>query len=206
MIMNKSSHIIKQVRQYGLLLIVFCLVLLVASCSGALPKSEDKIKSPWRTFDEAFAAYEKIIINESTTADLSKLGFDPYLTANVKILSYLDLLVKFMPTNSIQMEQLPISVQSCLAKQKGCKAYEAHPGTVKRKRVGNAFLDLLSFKRRTIETGWRFNALIVIDDDVAVYKIWSGIPSVNSERFRKNPLGPLQGSAGGSLMKDAVGL
>jgi len=204
--MNKSSRIIKQGRKYGSLLIVFFLVALVVACSGALPKSEDKTKSPWRTFDEAFEAYEKIIINESTIDDLRKLGFDPYLTANVKILSYLDLLVKFMPTNSIQMEQLPISVQTCLAKQKACQAYEAHPGTIKRKRVGNTFLDLLSFKRRTIESGWRFNALIVIDEDVAVYKIWSGVPNVDSERYRNNPLGPLQGSAGGSLMQDAVGL
>lgn len=204
--MIKNSHIKKTKVKWNIALAVFSISLFISACSGSLPKSEDKTKSPWRTFDEAYTAYEKIIINESTTEDLRKLGFDPYITANVRILSYLDVLVKFMPTNSVQMDQLPISVQKCLAKQKACKAYEAHPGTIKRKRVGNAFLDLLSFKRQTIETGWRFNALIVLDDDVAIYKVWSGIPMVDSERFRRNPLGPLQGSAGGSLMEEAIGL
>ncbi len=133
------------------------------------------------------------------------MGFDPYSTPNVKILSYLDILQKFMPTNSIKLEHLPLSVRNCLAKKEACIAYEAHPGVIKRKRVGSVFNDLLGFKRKTIETGWRFDALIVLDNGVAVYKIWSGVPFMDSEKSRKNPLGPLQGS-GGSLAREALGL
>lgn len=151
------------------------------------------------------ASYDKVILNKTTVKQLRELGFDPYSTPNVKILSYLDVIQKFMPTNSVKLEQLPLSVRQCLAKQETCIAYEAHPGIIKRKRVGSVFKDLLGFKRRTIETGWRFDALIVIDGDVAVYKIWSGIPIMDSEKSRKNPLGPLQGS-GGSLARDALGI
>ena len=67
------------------------------------------------------------------------------------------------------------------------------------------FKDLLGFKRKTIETGWRFDALIVLNNGVAVYKIWSGTPIMDSEKSRNNPLGPLQGS-GGSLARDALGV
>lgn len=185
----------------GLLL----LTLLLSSCGSPLPKTEDETKSPWNSFAEAIDAYDKIILQKTTIQDLRQLGFDPYTTPNVKILSYLDIIQKLVPNNSIRHEQLPFSVQLCLAKQSRCMAYEAHPGTVKRKRVGSAFLDLLRFKRKTIETGWRFNALIVLDEGVAVYKVWSGEPIIDSEKTRKNPLGPLQGS-GGSLVRDAAGI
>jgi len=181
------------------------LILFLTACGSPLPKTEDETKSRWNTFDEAMLAYNNVILGKSTVNDLRDLGYDPYSAPNVKILSYLDIMQKFMPTNSFQMHQLPLSVQNCLAKQEACMAYEANPGTVKSKRVGSLFLDLLGFSRKTIESGWRFNALIVLDNDVVVYKVWSGVPIVDSEKTRKNPLGPLQNS-GGSLAKDAVGL
>lgn len=180
-------------------------VVLSQGCSSVLPKTEDETRSPWASFAEAMAAYSEIELYQTTERGLRELGFDPYTTPNVKILSYLDVIKKFVPNNSVRHEQLPLSVRSCLAKQERCMAYEAHPGTVKRKRVGNAFLDLLKFKRKTLETGWRFDALIVLDDGIVVYKIWSGLPIIDSEKTRNNPLGPLQGS-GGSLAKDAAGI
>ncbi|ORU93408.1 MAG: hypothetical protein A6F70_05445 [Cycloclasticus sp. symbiont of Bathymodiolus heckerae] len=193
------------IHNVKLVFILATIVVFLSACSSALPKAENKTKSPWRTFSEAMAAYDGIVVNQSNKADLRKLGFDPYSTPNVKILSYLDIIRKFVPNNSVKHEQIPLNVRKCLAKQELCIAYEASPGTLKRKRVGSTFLDLLKFKRKTIETGWRFNALIVLDDGVAVYKIWNGVPIIDSEKTRKNPLGPLQGS-GGSLARDAAGI
>ena len=189
----------------NLVALMVSFLLFLSACSGALPKTEDETKSPWNSFAEAMIAYEAIKLGETTVRDLRKLGFDPYTTANVGILSYLDVIQKFVPNDSVKHEQLPLSVRLCLAKQERCMAYEAHPGTVKRKRVGSMLLDILKFKRKTIETGWRFNALIVLDDGVVVYKVWSGVPIIDSEKTRKNPLGPFQGS-GGSLARDAAGL
>ncbi len=179
--------------------------LWLSACGSPLPRTEDITKSPWNTFNEAMIAYDKVTLNKTTVDELRQLGFDPYSTPNVKILSYLDVIQKFMPTNSVKLEQLPLSVRTCLQKQETCIAYEAHPGIIKRKRVGSVFNDLLGFKRKTLETGWRFDALIVLDNGIAVYKIWSGVPFIDSEKTRKNPLGPLQGS-GGSLARDALGV
>ncbi|PHS72660.1 MAG: hypothetical protein COB22_04525 [Cycloclasticus sp.] len=187
------------------LVLIIPIFLWLSACGSPLPRTEDITKSPWESFNQAMEAYDKVILNQTTVKELRQLGFDPYSTPNVKILSYLDVIQKFMPTNSVTLEQLPLSVRNCLAKQEKCIAYEAHPGIIKRKRVGSVFNDLLGFKRKTIETGWRFDALIVLDEGVAVYKIWSGIPIMDSEKSRKNPLGPLQGS-GGSLTRDALGI
>ena len=41
-------------------------------------------------------------------------------------------------------------------------------------------------------TIWRFTALIVIEDDVLQYKIWSGTPKIAEQKVETKPLGPLQ--------------
>ncbi len=180
------------------------LLFSLTSCGSPLPRGENTIKSPWNSFAEVKAAYDKISLHETNTNDLQELGFDPYSTPNVKILSYLDIIDRFSPNNLVRQEDLPPSVHTCLSFREQCIAYEASPSVNKTKRVGSLFKDILKFERKEIETGWYFNALIVIDRDIAVYKIWNGVPIIDQEKSRKNPLGPLQGSVG-SIAKDMAG-
>ena len=63
-------------------------------------------------------------------------------------------------------------------------------------------LDLFNFRRKSTESGWRFEALIVIIDDIVVYKLWGGNPMIDQDKETKNPLGPLQNS--GDILKEAV--
>ena len=57
-------------------------------------------------------------------------------------------------------------------------------------------LDLLNFKRKTLSTGWQFDALLLINEGLVVYKIWGGTPNISELKNSKNPLGPLQGVSG----------
>lgn len=184
------------------LLIVLSLFLL-GGCSNALPRTEDTTRTRWDHFEEALADYNKITPYETTTEELKKLGYDPYTQPNIKVLSYLDIMARFMPNQSITLDDLDPGVSFCLRSRSKCMAYEAHPQRSKTKRVGNALLDLMTFKRKTISTGWSFDALIVINDGVVVYKIWSGEPNLSGEKIRKNPLGPLQG-VDGSTIRNAL--
>ena len=186
-------------------LVFLFVVVLVSGCGSTLPKGEMKTKSPWNTFEQAKTSYDSIILNSTTTDDLQELGFDPYHTPNVRILSYLEILQRFNPNNSVKNEDLPPTVKSCLASREACLAYEATPSFSSSERVGNVVLDLLKFKRERVVTGWSFNALIVIDHSVVVYKIWNGVPMIDQKTSRKNPLGPLQNSVG-SMGEGAVGL
>ncbi len=180
-----------RIRFSSLILALFIPILLSA-CSGALPRTEDTTRTRWDHFEEALADYNKIVPYETTTTELKKLGYDPYTQPNIKVLSYLDIMARFMPNQSITLDDLDPGVSFCLKAKNKCVAYEAHPKREKTKRVGNAFMDLLTFKRKTITTGWSFDALIIINDGIVVYKIWSGEPNVSGEKLRKNPLGPIQ--------------
>ncbi|WP_438957827.1 hypothetical protein [Porticoccus sp.] len=198
-----KAVMIRQTYWVPLSLLVVLLVMMLASCSSGLPKGGAKTKSQWNSFEEAKASYDSIILNETTTDDLQDLGFDPYSAPNVRILSYLDIIQKFSPNSSVTNDDLPPSVRTCLKSREKCLAYEATPSVSNSKRVGNVVLDLLKFKRERIRNGWNFNALIVIDHNTVVYKIWSGVPLIDEEETRRNPLGPLQDSVGTAVRSGA---
>jgi hypothetical protein len=62
-----------------------------------------------------------------------------------------------------------------------------------RSRVGSSWLDSFNFRRETVATGWGANALLVFIDDLLVYQLISGQPTINEYEVQHNPLGPLQG-------------
>lgn len=173
--------------------ILLALVLCLASgCSGMLPVAKTKDESRWDSFEQVKASFDLIIPLATTKGDLQKLGFDPYQTSNIQILNYLAIIKKFMPNASITMADLPPALRGCVEAKDSCVAYDLKIQDIKSQRQGNLFLDLLRFKRRSHQTGWRFSAFIVLVDDVVVYKLWDGQPRIEEDRFRKNPLGPLQ--------------
>ena len=169
---------------------------MLSGCISMLPQKQDVMESPWKDFSEAKAAYDKITPNESTTAELQELGVDPYKTPNVRILSYLDLIGRFLPNNSVKVENLDAHMQACFAVLDDCTGYEFSPKHIEHKRTGWVLPDVFNFSRTTVKTGWSFSALIVLNRDRVVYKIWNGVPVMREERTEDNPLGPLQDSGG----------
>lgn len=174
---------------------IVVLTLVMGGCT-ILPSSDEVMHSPWKSFEDAHAAYDRIVPNETTLVDLKELGFDPYTTPNISILSYLDIIRQFMPNNSIGLDDLDPAVRACIDARAGCSGYQINPKVVRSERVGNAFLDVLNFDRTTRETGWAFSALVLFRNDVVTYKVWRGTPTIIVERRTANPLGPLQDPAG----------
>lgn len=179
-----------------LLILVTTLSLLGASgCSSVLPHEEETIESNWETFDLVKESYDKIFPNETTIEELGRLGFNPYETANIKILSYLDIIARFIPNASITKEDLDPNLVNCIAEKVKCVAYEIDIGSIDKDRYGNAFLDMFAFKRETKVTGWHFKSLLIIHNDKVVYKLWSGSPKIDKYYYSDHPLGPLQDSS-----------
>ncbi len=178
---------------------IFSLLLILGGCSSLLPRVETTTESPWQSFEDAQIAFDKIIPGESTTADLKELGFDPFVSPNVTLINYLDLIQHFIPNSSIEKTDLPDSVQECLAAKESCYGYVVEPSRIDSNRYGNAVLDVLNFKKKTRISGWRFNALLVLKNDLVMYKLSAGDPNVLKFEKKSNPLGPLQDI--GSLFK-----
>lgn len=170
------------------------LFLLCSGCSSLLPVVEARIETPWDSYEQAKQAFDKIIPYQTSEKELQSLNFTPFLNPNVAIVTYLELINRFMPSSSFQKGDLPKGIQDCIENNNLCSCYELKISQLQSKRFGNVFLDLFDFKRETHKTGWEFNALIVLVNNHVVYKLWSGKPKIDEFSYKKNPLGPLQES------------
>jgi hypothetical protein len=171
---------------------IVAVLALATACSGPLPKTSEIDESPWQTFDEAMTAYESIVPLQTTAEDLKAMGYDPFTSPNVRVLSYLEVIERFMPKDAIHVEDLDAALRNCIEAGSKCWAYEVTPQFVHKEREGNVVLDIFGFKRTTVTTGWRFTAIVVLKTDMVHYKIWEGTPSIMEEKTATKPLGPLQ--------------
>ena len=173
--------------------------LCLCGCAALLPDSKNVTESPWKSFDEAKQAFERITPYQTKVDDLKKLGFDPFVNPNITLLTYSDVLRRFVPSPVIREEELDGGIRDCILAKDACRAYEIDHSQIKRERYGNFWTDFLNFRRKVDVTGWRFNALIVLKNDLVIYKLWSGQPLIHQFEDSHNPLGPLQGAGESAL-------
>jgi hypothetical protein len=169
-------------------------VLLVAlsACSSLLPRSNESTASPWTTYQEAQQAFDRLVPGETTAGQLKDMNLDPSTNPNITILNYSDVLRRFLLNQSISVNDLDEGVRECVSAKRSCRGFEIAQRIVNKQRNGNFLLDLLGFKRETHINGWAFSGLILLKDDVVVYKLTGGQPSIVSQETTSNPLGPVQ--------------
>ena len=178
-------------------------VVLTGGCASLFPTSRSTTESRWKSFAEAQAAFDMVQTNRTTVADLRKMGFDPADSPNVKILTYVDIIQRFMPNQGIRLEDLHPAVRACIEAKERSRAFELMLKKEEKKRHGNLFLDVFGFNRQTHVTGWDFDGLILVNDGTVVYVLSSGQPAISREEKVVRPLGPLQeiGNFLGGLIK-----
>ena len=174
--------------------------LMLSGCADLLPHSKEDVRTPWPSYSDAQAMFDRIVPYTTSMAELKASGIDPEKTPNVAILSHADLLRKITAGSSIDIRSLNPELQSCLMENKSCIAYEIEQTHLDRKRFGNFWLDFLSFHRRVDISGWQFDAIVVVRNARVIYKLWSGKPNIQQLQEERNPLGPLQGW-GSSLLQ-----
>lgn len=167
-----------------------------AGHSGILPEEESFVQSPFANYDDAYQAFQKVSVKETTLAQLFNTGYDVTTFPNVQSLSYLDLIARFLPHDSITFEDLDPALRACFEARLTCRGYQLTPSHVEQERIGSVMLDVFNFKRTEVKTGWQAEAIFVLHDDVVVYKLWSGTQRLSETHQRTNPLGPFQNLGG----------
>ena len=165
------------------------LLCMLAGCSSLLPKSKEVTASPWQTYQDAQNAFDKIVPGHTTIADLRAMDLDPSQNANIAILNYADVMRKFMLNQSFSINDLDQGVRECVMAKVLCRGFEVTQSNVQKSRNGNVMLDVLGFYRETHTTGWRFNGLILIKENVVIYKLTGGQPVIQGTEENKNRQG-----------------
>jgi len=168
------------------------LATALAACSSMLPRGEQLTYSPWQSFAEAQQAFDRIVAHQTTVAELKEMKLDPRANPNITILNYSDILRRFLPSPSINSNDLDAGVQECIKAKSDCEGYELNQQTIKRKRYGSFLADLFNFRRKTDVSGYRFNGVLLIKQGVVIYKLTGGQPAIHEYEENVNPLGPFQ--------------
>ena len=179
------------------LLLAACVAL--SGCSSLLPRSENTVRTEWQSFEEAKAAIEQIEPHRTTREDLRAEGLDPYTNPNVELLNFSDVLRRFPLSGTVT--RLDPGLRECLEAGQQCTGYSITLDQQHKDRVGPFLLDLLSFKRVTVNTGWTFNAIVLLVNDKVVYALYGGKPTISQKETSVEPLGPLQNWDASGLAK-----
>ena len=173
-------------------LAVVLLLPLASGCSFLLPRQHEASHSTWETYQEAQQAFDKLKPGETTVIELKDMSLDPASNPNITILNYTDVLRRFLISQSITLNDLDEGVRICVTAKASCRGFEVNQKILRKQRHGWFLLDILAFKRDTEISGWAFSGLILMKDDVVVYKLTGGQPSIVGNESTQNPLGPVQ--------------
>jgi hypothetical protein len=167
-----------------------------------LPSSSAVSPSQFDSYQAARDALEKAVPYKTTLGELKALGFDPYDSVNVAIIPYPEVVSRLVPYSGVPLELLDPGVRDCILAQNRCKAYLFHIARNDRQRDGNFILDFLNFVRHVQVTGWSFDGMVVVRDDVVLFRNVGGAPNINTTEQTVNPLGPFQraGESSGDLL------
>ena len=171
------------------------LVMFLGGCSSLLPKKHID-STTFKTFEEAKAAIEAIVPMQSTRASIEKNGLNFNQYPNAVQLTHADVVRRFLPSTLLKREDLDPGILQCLESRDACRGVELSASIIKKKRIGNFFADFINFHRLTHTTGWRFHAVVLFVNDVAVYRSWGGQAVVDQMEDANNPLGPFQSISG----------
>lgn len=168
------------------------LLLMLAACSTLLPTGDTEVRGPWHSYADAEKTFALIVPYQTTEAEIKAFKLVAG-NPNVALLSYADVLRRFVPAGAVDGFAVDAGVRECLAAKAACQGYEIDQRVSARRRIGGFWLDFLNFKREVDIEGWHFNGVLLVKDGVVIYKLASGQPLVREYEKNINPLGPLQG-------------
>ena len=175
----------------GRFALALTVAMLAPGCTSLLPKSQSQSPT-FQSFDEARHAIESLVPKKTDLATLSELGLTPAKQPNTLILTHADVVRRVVNGGILGKDDLDPGILTCINAREACRGWELNVARISKARIGSFWADFINFKRRTKTTGWRFNALILLVDDVVVYRGWGGQPVISEVEVNTNPLGPLQ--------------
>lgn len=176
--------------------------VLLSACATLLPSGSTDTTTAFSSFDEARLAVESITVLKTSSTELKGLGFDLASGSNVTLISYPEIVARLVPHPGIPLEKMESGIRRCIEVQTHCRGYLFHFDRQSRQREGNFWLDFFNVRRTTNVTGWWFEALIVVNDDLVLFRNYAGQAHTDRIDRQTNPLGPFQpaGEGAGALL------
>ncbi|MDO9133221.1 hypothetical protein [Hydrogenophaga sp.] len=180
-------------RTFFLCSVIASVIGVLGGCASLLPTSRTDVASRWTSYEDAERALATIQAFKASRDDVHRQGLDPRLGPGITVLHFADVLQRFTAVVQSRPDHVDPGVNACLQAGQRCSGYAISVKKLGRQRVGNFWADSLNFRRETVTTGWSADVLLVFVDDILVYKLMGGQPTIREVDVQRNPLGPLQG-------------
>jgi hypothetical protein len=168
------------------------------TCTALLPRASSDVITTFSSFDQARAALESIVVQETSVSELKAIGFDIDSGVNVTLIAYPEIVARLVPHPIVPLDKLNSGIRQCVDAQIACRGHLFHFQRQDRKREGNFWLDFLNLRRITNVTGWWFEALIVVSDGKVLFRNYAGQAHTDRVEKQINPLGPFQPAGEGA--------
>jgi hypothetical protein len=158
---------------------IAAIVLVSGIVLAELPRHGDVAQSKILTGRDLVAAYARIQPGLTRASQLARYGLDTG-AANTQVLSYLGVMERFMPSDSVAFDRLDLAMRECIGARDGCTALVFRASDPARAAIAR---DLLS----TFDLGASAAAdtprvTLLIRHGRVAFKMMSGIAAPNDTR------------------------
>jgi hypothetical protein len=160
--------------------VIAVMALIGCGALTLLPRQNDPVPIRLRTMRDLATAYERVQPGLTRASQLTHLGFDPG-SANAQVLSYLGVMERFMPNDSIRFDRLDAAVQDCIEARDHCTALVFRPMGRASMPGPAGILSALGLGAAAATNQAPEVTLLVRDGRVA-FKMISGLPNARAKR------------------------
>jgi len=162
--------------RYATSIIILVVTLAVVGCGIAslLPHQADSNYHGIRSLKELADAYARVKPGATRASQLARLGFDTS-TPNVEVLSYLGVLERFMPHDTVGFDHLDVAIQDCIEARDRCTALVFKPSETRVREAGMLSVFAMDSAKAAGEPA---EVTLLVQDGRVAYKTIRGVAPV----------------------------
>ena len=152
-------------------------VLAMVGCGALtlLPRQNDPVPVRLVTIKDLAAAYGRVQPGTTRATQLTAMGFDLGM-ANSQALSYLGVMERFMPRDSVRFDRLSAAVQDCIVARDHCTALVFRSMERARSSAGAGILTAFGLGAAAAGTERPPEVTLLVRDGRVTFKMISGLP------------------------------
>src|SRR5476651_244681 len=174
--------------------IIAVLALVGCGVLTLLPRQNDPVPTRLVTMRDLAAAYGRVRPGLTRASQLARLGFDP-ASGSAQALSYLGVMERFMPRDSIRFDRLDETVRDCIAARDHCTALVFRPLQRSYAPGRNVILSAFGLGAAAAGIDQPPEVTLLVRDGRVAFKMISGMPTAQLQRQIETVSAPRNSSA-----------
>ena len=181
--------------RYATTSVVVIVVLALVGCGALmlLPRQNDPVPMRLMTTKDLAAAYARVQPGLTRTSQLARLGLDPG-SASAQALSYLGVIERFMPRDSVRFDGLNAALQDCIEARDHCTALVFRPVGRVHLPAHNEFLSALGLGASAAGAEVVPEVTLLVRDGRVAFKMITGMPMAREQRSFDEASAPHSGA------------